>query len=193
MVPLALVRRTPNLLVNIADAFVSTMRPCALNLSCPGWFGRNVIELGSLPKTWQWQSGSSQSIRPSLSLSFRSVQISCSLQVDEQPSPSTVLPSSHCSLCRTSTMPLPHAGSWQVASQPSPLMAFPSSHCSPTGWMPLPQAVAVQLVSQPSPFTWLPSSHCSLPAFTPLPQRGTVQLLSQASPSMALPSSHSSP
>jgi len=50
-----------------------------------------MIAAGSLPKTWHWQSGSSQSIRPSLSMSIRSVQISCSWQVAEQPSPSTVL------------------------------------------------------------------------------------------------------
>jgi hypothetical protein len=31
-----------------------------------------------------------------------------SWQVDEQPSPSTVLPSSHCSLQSLSTVPLPH-------------------------------------------------------------------------------------
>src|SRR6516162_4483922 len=58
-----------------------------------------MIAAGSLPKTWHWQSGSSQSISPSLSLSIRSVQISCSWQVDEQPSPFAVLPSSHCSPC----------------------------------------------------------------------------------------------
>src|SRR5262245_58928325 len=147
MVPLAFDSRTPNLLVNMALAFASTMRPCALNLSCPGWFGRNVIELGSLPKTWQSQSGSSQSARPSPSLSRRSVQISCSWQVALQPSPSTVLPSSHCSVSG-STIPYPQRGSVQSASQVSPFTVLPSSHCSGGAWMPLPQALGVQLVSQ---------------------------------------------
>src|SRR5206468_2974237 len=56
-------------------------------------------------------------------------------QVDEQPSPDTVLPSSHCS--PASTTPLPHSGGGggvsivQSAEQPSPSTVLPSSHCSP--------------------------------------------------------------
>src|SRR5881628_2080041 len=52
-------------------------------------------------------------------------------QPAEQPSPDTVLPSSHCS--PASTTPSPQRGSrWQVAEQPSPETVLPSSHCSPS-------------------------------------------------------------
>src|SRR4051794_869389 len=67
-------------------------------------------------------------------------------QVDEQPSPSTVFPSSQVS--PLSTMPLPQHGGggggggssvWQVDEQPSPSIVLPSSHCSPLSTWPSPQ------------------------------------------------------
>src|SRR5579883_3200987 len=156
--------------------------------------GRSTMAAGS---RWMGghgpQSGSSQSTRPSPSLSRRSLQISVERQELLQPSPGVPLraPSSHCS--PASRMPLPQVGSVQLASQPSLFTWLPSSHCSPGSTMPLPQRVTVQLLSQPSPFTWLPSSHCSPGSTTPLPQAGSVQLASQPSPFTWLPSSHCSP
>src|SRR4051812_20177966 len=51
------------------------------------------------------------------------------LHVEEQPSPSIRLPSSHCS--PFSTTPLPQTASiLQSAEQPSPSLLFPSSHSS---------------------------------------------------------------
>src|SRR4051794_22035165 len=105
------------------------------------------------------------------------------VQLDEQPSPSLVLPSSHSSLM---SRPSPHSevqpsaaqvGSvWQVDEQPSKGTALPSSQLSAPSFLPSPQTVAVQALGcpshlkptsnlhvseQPSPATWLPSSHCS--------------------------------
>src|SRR2546426_416398 len=92
-----------------------------------------------------------------------------SWQLAEQPSPDTVLPSSHCS--PASTTPSPQRGSrWQVAEQPSPETVLPSSHCSPGSRMWLPHTSSRQLGEQPSPATVLPSSHCSPASSTPLPQ-----------------------
>ena len=78
------------------------------------------------------------------------------VQVREQPSPSTVLPSSHCSptplaRCRRrSTVSV-----WQVGEQPSPSSVLPSSHSSPR----VDDAVAADAATrscrsaeQPSPF-----------------------------------------
>src|SRR5262245_52184822 len=89
------------------------------------------------------------------------------LQLLSQPSPLTLLPSSHCS--PGSRCPLPQ-GIWHVEEQPSPFAVLPSSHCSPGSTMPLPQPVNLQLLSQPSPLTLLPSSHCSPGSMCPLPQ-----------------------
>ena len=100
-------------------------------------------------------------------------------QVEEQPSPLLVLPSSHCS--PVSTMPLPQTAPgvsfWQVEEQPSPLLVLPSSHCSPVSRRPLPQtgvgSVSFwQVAEQPSPLFVLPSSHCSPVSVLPLPQTG---------------------
>ena len=105
------------------------------------------------------------------------------LQVEEQPSPSLVLPSSHSSLI---SRPSPHSevqpsplqvGSvWQVDEQPSNGTALPSSQLSAPSFLPSPQTVAthwlgcpshlkpvsnLQVAEQPSPAVLLPSSHCS--------------------------------
>src|SRR5947207_662882 len=120
------------------------------------------------------------------------------MQVDEQPSPLSRLPSSHSSpplLCRS-----PHAGTpgrpgtrhskpgstvLQSLEQPSPLALLPSSHASVAPRMPSPQTPAIeqmlgqpvhdqpdgiwQMALQPSPPFMLPSSHCSPGSITPLP------------------------
>src|SRR5215831_6377333 len=76
-----------------------------------------------------------------------------SMQVDEQPSPDRLLPSSHCSPERT--MPSPHlpvhapgvppdgqAGSGtQVAEQPSNGVVLPSSQPSDPSFLPSPHVV----------------------------------------------------
>src|SRR5262249_23664464 len=69
---------------------------------------------------------------------FGSPQRGSSWQVDEQPSPSVVLPSSHSS--PTSTTLSPHDSRRQNPEQPSPPTLLPSSHCSPASMMPLPQS-----------------------------------------------------
>src|SRR5205085_2020582 len=94
---------------------------------------------------------------------------------EEQPSPSTVLPSSQVSLFGHAavTIPLPQRVRVQSASHPSPETRFPSSHSSSPDPTALPQPVSVQLASQPSPFVVLPSSHCSPGSIVPLPQRVT--------------------
>src|SRR5262245_66228615 len=88
------------------------------------------------------------------------------LQAAEQPSPSTLLPSSHASL---TTMPSPqrdmHApfaavlqsGSfWQVAEQPSNGSAFPSSHPSAPSTFLSPQVVSVLGLAVTLPFLSTP-------------------------------------
>src|SRR6187551_2469737 len=78
--------------------------------------------------------------------------------VDEQPSPSRKLPSSHCSL---STMPSPqfeaqpvvpgHTGSsWQLAEQPSYGSLLPSSQLSAPSFTLSPQTVATQALGEPA-------------------------------------------
>src|SRR6185436_4103413 len=118
------------------------------------------------------------------------------LQPAVQPSPSTLLPSSHASL---TTMPSPqrdmHApfaavlqsGSfWQVAEQPSNGSALPSSQPSAPSTFLSPQVVCehvlglplhfqpisiLQVSEQPSPAVVLSSSHSSGSTATPSPQR----------------------
>src|SRR3569623_499400 len=67
--------------------------------------------------------------------------------IAEQPSPSAVLVSSHCSL--PVTAPAPHTVSAvsivHVAVQPSPLAVLPSSHCSPLSRKPSPHTGALLL------------------------------------------------
>ncbi len=56
-----------------------------------------------------------------------------------QPSPDTVLPSSHCSVPSTFPSPQTLAVSfWHVEEQPSPDVVLLSSHCSPVSTVPLP-------------------------------------------------------
>src|SRR6478609_794645 len=105
------------------------------------------------------------------------------LQVEEQPSPSLVLPSSHSSLIKrpsphSEVQPVPvHLGSvWHVEEQPSNGTALPSSQLSAPSFFPSPHFVGeqvlgwpshlkptsnLQLAEQPSPAVVLPSSHCS--------------------------------
>src|SRR6478609_6220280 len=79
------------------------------------------------------------------------------LQVDEQPSPSLVLPSSHSS---PMSRPSPHSevqpvsvhfGSvWQVEEQPSNGMVLPSSQLSAPSFLPSPHFVGEQTLGWPS-------------------------------------------
>jgi len=120
-------------------------------------------------------------------------------QVDEQPSPETLLPSSHCS--PESRMPSPHfpvqgplavqlGSTWQVDEQPSYGTVLPSSHPSDPSFLPSPQVVAWHSVGVGVPVhaqpgfqrqveeqaffsTAMPGSHCSVPMMTPSPQFGT--------------------
>src|SRR5580692_10457317 len=87
-------------------------------------------------------------------VSFVQVQPFSIWQVELQPSPETVFPSSHCS--PVSMIPSPqtavrlhlppeHFGSRvQVGEQPSYGMRFPSSHSSVPSTMPLPHTVFLQ-------------------------------------------------
>src|SRR5688500_762187 len=95
-------------------------------------------------------------------LSFGSTSSTGKAQADEQPSPSTRLPSSHSS--SPAATPLPQPVGLQLLSQPSPPKPLPSSQTSSAVITPLPQPVGLQLTSQPSPFTRLPSSQTSRPA-----------------------------
>src|SRR5262249_43449393 len=95
-------------------------------------------------------------------------------QVEEQPSPSAVLPSSHCSPLTASTWPSPQTSvPKQSARQPSPDVVLPSSQTSLTLLMvPSPQNSSWQTWLQPSPDAVLPSSHCSPASRKPSPQVG---------------------
>lgn len=78
------------------------------------------------------------------------------LQVEVHPSPSFLLPSSHCS--PGLRIPSPHSNLQR--KQPSPLTLFPSSHCSPLLLvMASPQYSTIQLAEQPSPSFIFPSPH----------------------------------
>ena len=93
-----------------------------------------------------------------------------SVQNRPQPSPSTVLPSSHSS--RQPLIPSPQTSGSQLqsAAQPSPGVVLPSSQASVPGVStPLPQISKRQLGSQPSPMTVLASSHCSPGCVVPSP------------------------
>src|SRR5262245_36066262 len=100
-----------------------------------------------------------------------------SSQVAEQPSPSSVLPSSHCSP-RSST-PLPQTGDppctrWHWASHRSSGLPLevPSSHCSPGSTTPLPQ-VLVQPAMLPDGELNAPSAEpAAQPSNAPMSQRG---------------------
>src|SRR5690606_29938085 len=81
-----------------------------------------------------------------------------SLQVDEQPSKSRLLPSSHSS--SLSTRPSPHVpvqplsvhcgSAWQISLHPSKGVVLSSSHVSEPSCTPSPQTVGVQTLGDPS-------------------------------------------
>src|SRR5262245_11638134 len=85
------------------------------------------------------------------------------VHVAEQPSPPTVLPSSHSFLSPGNSRPLPHTvlhgpppgghtGSRrQSGEHPSPVTVLPSSHCSEPSCLPLPQVVAAHTVGPVQP------------------------------------------
>src|SRR5438552_19172201 len=78
------------------------------------------------------------------------------VQLDEQPSQLTVLPSSHCSVPHTMPSPQP-VTSVQLLLQPSQLSVLPSSHSSTASTLPLPQTALFGgrsiLLKLPSPLT----------------------------------------
>ena len=100
-------------------------------------------------------------------------------QLDEHPSPSTVLPSSHCSELSGWVTLSPHVHAavsiWQVELHPLQLKVSPSSHCSPlsgsrSSFPHLHSTVSFrQLASHPSLFLVFPSSHSSAPSRAPFP------------------------
>src|SRR5690349_16615410 len=101
----------------------------------------------------------------------RRIRQPCSiLQVAEQPSPDTLLPSSHSS--PGSRTPSPQRGARvHVAVQPSPGVPFaaPSSHSSLHSTSPFPHRSMWHVGEQPSQPTVLPSSHSSPASSVPLP------------------------
>src|ERR1700722_7222982 len=109
-----------------------------------------------------------------------------SVQVELQPSPETVLPSSHCSCgnlrpspqTAVQVPPLQDGSTVHVGEHPSNGIRLPSSHCSEPSLTPSPQRVGWQtemgaggveaqakpgsilhVALQPSPETLFPSSH----------------------------------
>jgi hypothetical protein len=84
--------------------------------------------------------------------------LSSVLQSAEQPSPSTLLPSSQAS--PGSSTPSPHGGV-QSAGHPSPERVLPSSQASPGSSLPLPHVTRMQI--RPS----LVSAHCEPGGHTP--------------------------
>src|SRR5438477_294946 len=114
--------------------------------------------------------------------------VSSDLQSAEQPSPETVLLSSHASPTVPTTVPLPPGRHAMLSG--SPPTALPSSHCSPfaVSMMPLPQvSFDLQSAEQPSPDRLLPSSHASSGVATPLPQPTGRHTMFTHSPSTVLP------
>jgi hypothetical protein len=126
------------------------------------------------------------------------------VHVEEQPSPSTRLPSSQSS---SMSKPSPQSevqdrpsqlGSFrQIGEQPSNGVVLPSSHDSAPSCTPLPQMASVhtlgapshflpsstrQRAEQPSPEATFESSHCSVAATRPSPQRA---MLRQGAPGVA--------
>src|SRR5579863_4888251 len=111
------------------------------------------------------------------------------LQSEEQPSPLTVLPSSHCFVVSPgNSSPLPHTvvhapgpvghlGSRrQKGEQPSPVTSLPSSHCSEPSTILSPQVVVVQVVGPLQVSAAPPSAPPSEPpsAAPPSTTNGTV-------------------
>ena len=92
------------------------------------------------------------------------------LHSESQPSPLSVLPSSHCSPASMTSLPHTGAGGPSIthaALQPSPSCLLPSSHCSPSSSLPSPHSGpalnSLHALVQASLSTLLPSSHSSLP------------------------------
>ncbi len=83
-------------------------------------------------------------------------------QSAEQPSPSSVLPSSQAS--PGSRTPSPHGGV-QSAGQPSPERVLPSSQASPGSSLPLPQVKRIHVFASPMSAHRSPGGH-----MPPLPQ-----------------------
>ena len=81
------------------------------------------------------------------------------VQLAEQPSPSVLFPSSHCSL--PFMMVSPQAGNVHALVHPSSFTLLPSSHSSLPFTMLSPQAGNVHRLVQSSSSTLLPSSHSS--------------------------------
>src|SRR5437899_782290 len=92
--------------------------------------------------------------------------VSRDLQSPEQPSPDTLLPSSHAS--PVSLMPSPQRGFWQSVRHASATFAFdtPLSHCSPCigSMIASPQRCSLHVVRHiaSAAFEFItPRSHCS--------------------------------
>src|SRR5207247_8709153 len=122
---------------------------------------------------WHWAShpgatGGSHS-SPHIVFTIPSPQRSplSSVQVDEQPSQLTVLPSSHCSVPHTMPSPQP-VTSVQPLLQPSQLSVLPSSHSSPASTLPLPPTAVFggssTLLNLPRPFPSSTSGSSAWPA-----------------------------
>src|SRR5579863_10361345 len=121
------------------------------------------------------------------------------LQSAEQPSPLTVLPSSHCFPSPGRSKPLPQTlvqappiggqdGSRrQKGEQPSPLTVLPSSHCSDPSLMLFPQTVVVQVVGPVQPLAAFGEVQ-SHPSGCDAGLLSSVQMALQPSPSVLLPS-----
>ena len=119
-------------------------------------------------------------------------QISVLLQSALQPSPPSVLPSSHAS--PGSITPLPHPCTLQSAPQSAMVAGSAGSQASPASQsvIPLPQLSSLrQSPLQPSPPSKFPSSHTSPGSTIPLPQPVSLQVAVQ--PPTGSGGSHSSP
>src|SRR5262249_30087938 len=120
-------------------------------------------------------------------------------QSGRQPSPSTLLPSSHTSPLAVSTMLSPHRRGTQFgrhAAFGAFELAAPLSHCSLKSRTASPHFGSVQLLWHWSLLTMLASSHCSPFAVStmPLPHTSSdLQSPAQPSPLVLLPSSQTSP
>jgi len=112
------------------------------------------------------------------------------LQAALQPSPDTLLWSSHCS--RPSFAPLPQTG-LELADFAAAVArnALPSSHCSLLWGRHRRTSRSCSWPEQPSLLSLLPSSHCSAPSRKLLPQ-AVSELASRRATvaAMMLPSSH---
>src|SRR5258707_8526193 len=128
------------------------------------------------------------------------------LQLLEQPSPLTVLPSSHSwpfCLSMGSSNPSPQAvaqappaagqtgSSRQNGEQPSPVFEFLSSHCSLPSRLPSPHIVPVQVVGPMQPLACTVVAHFQ-PSAPVAGLLSSAQVGVQPSPAALLPSSHCS-